>query len=67
MTAKHSHSDKSSKLKYEVLREPLIEEVRRAKELLEEFSLYSEFGKGIIKSVREFNHYVNRKKQKTRR
>ena len=67
MTAKHFHSDKSLKLKYEVLREPLIEEVRRAKELLEEFSLYSEFGKGIIKSVREVNHYVNRKKQKTRR
>ena len=67
MAAKRSHSDRSLKLKYEVLWEPLIEEVRRAIELLEEFSLYSEFGKGIIKSVREVNHYVNREEQKTRR
>ena len=67
MAAKRSHSDRSLKLKYEVLWEPLTEEVRRAIELLEEFSLYSEFGKGIIKSVREVNHYVNREEQKTRR
>ena len=67
VAAKRSHSDISLKLKYEVLQDPLIEKVRRAIELLEEFNLYSEFGKGIMKSVIEVNHYVNREEQKTRR
>ena len=44
----------------ESIRKPLIEEVRRATEMLEKFSLYSEFGEGNMKSVRQINHYVNR-------
>lgn len=50
----------------ESITKPLIEEVKRAIEILEEFSFYSEFGERIMKSVREVNHYINRKEQKTK-
>ena len=51
----------------ESITKPLIEEVKRAIEILEEFSFYSEFGDRIMKSVREVNHYINRKEQKTKK
>ena len=51
----------------ESIRKPLIEEVKRSLKFLEEFSFYSEFGKRIIKSVREVNHYIDRKEQKMRK
>ena len=67
MAAKRSHSHRSLKLKYEVLQEPLIEELRRAREVLEEFILYSECGEGVMKSVRKVNRYVDSGEQKTRK
>ena len=51
----------------ESIRKPLIEEVKRALKFWEEFSFYSELGKRIIKSVREVNHYIDKKEQKMRK
>ena len=51
----------------EPIRKSLVEEVRRAIEILEEFSLYLKLGEGMIKSVKEVNHYVYREEQKTRK
>ena len=39
----------------------------RAVEILEKFSLYSEFEEGSMKSVRNVNHYIDREEQKTRK
>ena len=62
-----SDEDDMKGIEVEFIRKPLIEEATRAMEMLNEFSLYSEFGKGIMKSVREVNHYVNKEEQKTRK
>ena len=63
----NSDEDDMEVSEVESIRKPLIEKVRRAIEMFEEFSLCLDFGKGIMKSVREVNHYVNREKQKTRK
>ena len=57
IAVKRSHTDRK---KYEMLQEPLIEEVRKVIEMSEEFSLYSEFREGIMKLVRKVNRYVDR-------
>ena len=49
----------------ESMRKPLIKEVRRAIEMLKEFSFYSEFREGIMKLVRKVNQNVKRLEQKT--
>ena len=67
VTAKRCHFDRSLKVKYKVFQEPLIWEVRRSMEMLEDFSLYSELGEGIMNLVKEVNHYVDREDQKTRK
>lgn len=63
----NSDEDDLEVSKEEFIKRLLIEEVRTAIKMLEELSFYSEFRKGIMKSVTEVNHYVDTSEQKTRK
>ena len=59
----NSDKDDMEVSEVESVRKLLIKEVRRVIEMLEKFSVYSEFGEDIIKLVREVNSYVDRREQ----
>ena len=45
------------------MRKPLMGEVKSAIEMLEKFSLYSDFGEDIFKSIRHVSHFIEREEQ----
>ena len=49
------------------MRKSLIEEVKSAIEILEKFSLYSDFGEDILKSIRQVSHFIEREEQTKRK
>ena len=49
------------------MRKPLMEEVKSAIEMLEKFSMYSDFGEDILKSVRQVSHFIEREEQTKRK
>ena len=59
----NSDKDDMEVSEVESVRKLLIKEVRRVIEMLEKFSVYSEFGEDIIKLVREVNSYIDRREQ----
>ena len=49
------------------MRKPLMEKVKSAIGMLEKFSLYSDFGDDILKSIRQVSHFIEREEQTKRK
>ena len=44
-----------------------MEEVKSAIEMLEKFGQHSDFGEGILKSIRQVSHFIEREEQTKRK
>ena len=49
------------------MRRLLMQEVTSAIEMLEKFSLHSDFGEDILKSIRQVSHFIEREEQAKRK
>ena len=49
------------------MRKPFMGKVKNALEMLEKFSLYSDFGEDILKSIRQVSHSIEREEQTKRK